>query len=384
MRQLSRRAALGVLAVGALAGCTAEQPSPTSTPAAETPTPTPTPASTRAPDAVDRMTPEQRAAQLFMVGTDATRAEGPALDAVATHGVGGVFLAGRSAGGVAATAAVVAALTAAAGELPLLVATDQEGGLVQVLRGPGFSEMPSAVLQSGLGPAALREAARGWGAELAACGVNLNLAPVADIVPDPAHNPPIGGYRRQYGADAASVAANAAAFSAGMLESGVRGVAKHFPGLGYVTDNTDTVANVVDSRLGPDDPNIAVFRSLVRASTRFVMMSSARYPLLDPVTIAAFSRRIVTGILRETMGFGGVIMTDDVGAATATQAWAPADRAVLAIAAGCDLVLVARAAQLVPEMIAGVVARAAGDETFAARVDESARRIVGIRGALAR
>lgn len=148
---------------------------PSSAPApSATPTPAPTPAPTAAatppapspsPQPVELLTLEQRVGQLFIVGTSATAADPVALDALARLQVGGVFLHGRSHAGVAATAALTGQLRAAStSPVPLLVATDQEGGQVQVLNGPGFTDLPSAVVQGGMAPPDLQAAATGWGA----------------------------------------------------------------------------------------------------------------------------------------------------------------------------------------------------------------------------
>ena len=147
-----------------------------------------------------------------MMGVDAAEAPAGARRAVTSLHLGGVFLSGRSQGGTAATRAVVDSLTGlvgpeSTGGAPLLVSTDQEGGDVQVLRGPGFSTIPSALKQSEQSAADLETAAAGWGGELAQAGVTMNLAPVADLVDiaDPDSNEPIGAWGRQYGNDKETV-----------------------------------------------------------------------------------------------------------------------------------------------------------------------------------
>ncbi len=101
-----------------------------------------------------------------------------------------------------------------------------------MLRGPGFSQVPAATDQARLDPATLQADATTWGAELAAAGVNLNLAPVMDLVPEgtAAQNPPIGSFQRNYGSTPETVTSHANAFSAGMEASGVDVAIKHFPG----------------------------------------------------------------------------------------------------------------------------------------------------------
>jgi len=365
-------AAVAVVLV--LAGCA----TPVRPPAAATPTPT------ASNDPLAGLTLEQRVGQLFIVGTTASAAEEATLSAVRDRQVGGVFLAGRAKGGTAATAAVVGQFTAIADpELPLFVATDQEGGQVQVLQGPGFSRMPSAVEQGASSPEALTGSATTWGAELASAGVTMNLAPVVDLIPSEsaaASNPPIGGFDRQFGYDAAGIVAHADAFRAGMTASGVTSVVKHFPGLGEVTANTDDTAGVTDTTTGADSPSVDVYRSEIGAGVGSIMMSSAVYTRLDPSAPAVFSPAVVTGLLRDDLGFDGVVMTDDVSGATQVTAWTPAERAVMAIEAGCDIVLVSRTPTVAAEMIDAVVAKAKAEPGFAAQVDAAATRVLALKG----
>ena len=250
------------------------------------------------------MTLQQKVGQLFMVGTQATAADPTTLDAVKSLNVGNVFLAGRSHGGVDATKAVVSQFTSLVGAdttagLPLFVATDQEGGEVQVLNGPGFEDMPSGLQQGGMDPTQLKDAALGWGGELMASGVNMNLAPVVDLIPSPqdaANNPPIGGFDRQYGYDPATITTHADAFRAGMDTAGVVPVIKHFPGLGAVTENTDTDSGVTDTTTTATSPSVGVFGTEIQHGARVVMMSTAIYTQLDPGGPAVFSSAIVTGL----------------------------------------------------------------------------------------
>ena len=365
--------AIGALVL-ALTGCVAPAPAPPPEPssadaaALEVSTPV---------SVLDGLTLEQRVGQLFMVGSSAKVAEPATVAAVRDRFVGSVFLSGRSSAGVAATATVVAALTAEnPGGIPLFVATDQEGGQVQVLSGPGFSDIPTARTQGKMDPAALAAVSQVWGAELAAAGVNVNLAPVGDIVTGPnSNNQPIAHFRREYGYDAATVSAHAGAFVQGMTAAGVSSTLKHFPGLGYVTGNTDTVATVVDTVTQADGATVQTFGALIDAGAPVVMMSSAVYALIDPTAPAVFSP-IVVGLLRTSLGFVGVIITDDLSGASAVEAWTPGDRAVLAIQAGVDIVLVVHSPAMLAEMIDAVVAKAATDPAFAALVDAAARRVL--------
>ncbi len=365
---------LAVATVAALAACTGTG-SASPSPVPSTPSPT--------ADPLAGLTLAQRVGQLFMVGTPAAAAAPGTLDDIGRLDVGGVFLSGRSTASVAATRDVVARLTAAdPGGAPLLVATDQEGGEVQVLQGAGFERMPSALAQAGTPAADLQQAATRWGRELHAAGVNMDLAPVADVVDSPqqaATNPPVGQLQREYGYGAAAVGPHAQAFSSGMLAADVVPVAKHFPGLGAVSGNTDFTASVTDPVTSASSPSVGVFRGLIEGGMPAVMVSTAIYARIDPAAPAAFSAPVVTRLLRGALGFRGVVLTDDVSAARQVAAWSPADRAIDAIDAGVDIVLVSAAPGLAPQMIAAVVAKAQTDAAFAARVDAACARVLVLK-----
>ncbi len=382
MRKKSALALLGLTAL-IVSGCSGTPvadlstatPAPTPT-ASETPTPTATPE----PTAETQLALEEQVASLFMVGhaLDGYN-EGTAGDLT---GIGGFFVHGRSTNegspsGITAVSEFITNFVAADGD-PLWVATDQEGGEVQVLSGEGFSEIPSAVEQGSWASADLLSAATQWGAELAQVGVNMNLAPVADIVTSSEEandNAPIGYLDRQYGYDRATVADKAGAFAEGMRANGILPVFKHFPGLGRVTENTDYAENVVDYVVTPESEDIAVYSDLLAQGPAAVMLSSAYYENIDPDNPAMFSPTIVTDILRGQLGFDGLVMTDDVAAALAVESWSPGERAIRALGAGVDMLLISADQSVYPEMYQAVLAEAQRNPAFAARVLESSNRI---------
>ncbi|WP_194949419.1 glycoside hydrolase family 3 protein [Actinomyces trachealis] len=369
---------------------TTSQPSPTVAASTSVPTPSSLPSPTpTAATALAGWSLERKVGQLLMVGTDATAASGIVTSAITDLHVGGVFLSGRSEAGAAATRSVVDSLQALAGleparSTPLLVSTDQEGGTVQVLRGAGFSRMPAAVDQGAQG-VGLTATAAGWAQELAAAGVNMNLAPTADLVDlaDPGTNAPIGAFGREYGHDLTTVRAGVEAFASGMEQGGVIPTLKHFPGLGRVIDNTDVSSGVTDSVTGPEDPAVALFAELAKASSRrVVMVSSAYYTLIDGSLPAAFSKAVVTDLLRGKLGFSGVVITDDVSAAAQLSGWPPGERTVAAVRAGCDIVLASGAPWQISEMAAALVAAAQADTDFAAQVDTAVARVLALKAQL--
>jgi beta-N-acetylhexosaminidase len=336
--------------------------------------------------ALDAMTPRARVGQLFLLGVPATGGDRLSL-VVERFAPGGVFLTGRSAAGVQATAATIATVqrrgVEASGGVGMFVATDQEGGQVQVLSGPGFSRIPSATVQGGWDPGVLQAAATGWGSELRAAGVNVNLAPVADVL-SPAlgtANAAIGRYDRAFGTDPQVVSDHVMAFTRGMRDAGVVSTLKHFPGLGSVRGNTDFSAGVVDQQTTATDPDLLPFTSASKEGMLWLMVSSAVYTKIDPGRVATFSPAVVTTLLRERVGFRGLIVSDDLGRAEQVAAVAPGERAVRFLAAGGDIVVTADPATLGP-MIDAVLSAARDDPGLAARVTDAQRRILEAKSAL--
>lgn len=260
-----------------------------------------------------------------------------------------------------------------------LLAADQEGGLVQRLKGPGFADMPSARTQGTWSSSRLRSSAKLWGQQLRAAGIDANLAPVADVVPASmlSVNQPIGVLRRGFSSDPAVVASHSAAFVAGMDAAGVATSVKHFPGLGAVRGNTDLVTRVVDSTTTRHDKDLAGFRSAVEAGVDMVMVSSAYYSKIDPGRRAAYSPTVVTGMIRGDLRFGGVVISDDL-AARGTQDLAPGTRALRFLRAGGDLVIVGDPGQ-VRAMADAVRTAAADDPTTRRVVTEAARRVLAMK-----
>ncbi|WP_406368831.1 glycoside hydrolase family 3 protein [Streptomyces sp. NBC_00647] len=331
------------------------------------------------------MTVPQRVGQLFMGSVSPSAPDSKRIDLMRQYHVGSVFLAGRSKAGTTATKTLVDGLqakadSAAGHRVGLLVSTDQEGGQVQVLSGPGFSTIPSALTQGTWTTSKLRSEAAVWAKELKAAGVNLNLAPVADVVPESLGraNAPIGRYDREFGHTAATVAPHSDAFLAGSAESGVLATLKHFPGLGYVRGNTDTTAGVVDTVTTSNSANLTVFGSGIKAGAPFVMISSATYSKIDPNNRAAFSSTVIQGLLRKDLGFKGVVISDDLGNAVAVKSVSPGDRAVKFLSAGGDVVLTVEP-NLIPAMTNAVRSRMTQSATFREQVDGSVHRILNAK-----
>jgi beta-N-acetylhexosaminidase len=329
--------------------------------------------------ALGRLSLQQQAGQVLMVGTPIT---GPAAlaDTMRRYHLGGVFLAGHAPLAASVVTRSIASLQStarAAGDIPVHVALDQEGGEVQSLRGSDFPPIPSAVQQGKLSTSALRSQATTWAHRLARVGVTLDLAPVADTVPagTAGTNPPIGELDRQYGSTPGAVAQDIGTVVTAVQSAGVLTTLKHFPGLGRVTANTDTSTHAVDNATTATDPFLQPFISGIHAGTAAVMISSASYPKLDAHAIGPFSSAIVTGLLRQRLGFTGLIVSDDLGAAVAPSGVPVGQRAVRFIQAGGDLVLTVKSSDAGP-MVDALVAAAKGSPAFAARLKDAAHHVI--------
>ena len=332
-----------------------------------------------------RLTEAQRIGQLFLVELPGDVAGPATTAALRAYHFGSLLLAPSSAG-VAALAGATAhvqslATSSVTGGAGFYIAANQEGGQVQPLTGPGFSPMPSALTQGSWPVNSLRAAAAGWAQQLRAAGVNLNLAPVMDVVPagSASSNAPIGALDRQFGSDPVSNGTHGAAFIAGMASVGVATTAKHFPGLGRVRGNTDFTANVVDSVTTPTDPSLQSFRIAVTAGVPFVMVALATYTQIDPSRLAAFSP-VVMQLLRSGLGFGGVIISDDLGVAAAVASVPAGDRAVSFLNAGGDMIT-SQSLPVAETMASAVLARTAADPTFRAVVGAAAWRCLAAKQA---
>jgi beta-N-acetylhexosaminidase len=150
---------------------------------------------------------------------------------------------------------------------------------------------------------------------------------------------------------------------------------KHFPGLGRTYGNTDLTGSVEDTVTTRHDPYLAPFADAINAGVPFVMVSTAIYTKIDPARPAAFSPTIVTGMLRDDLGFGGVIISDDVGIAAQVSNYTVAQRAVDFVQSGGDIVLTVDATQA-PAMTAAVLQLAQTNSAFRAKVDAAALTVL--------
>lgn len=249
------------------------------------------------------------------------------------EGLAGVVLFARNVVDLDQLAALTGTLRADAPRI--LVGIDEEGGDVTRLEADRGSSSPgNAALGAADDVELTRQVAARVASVLATAGVNYNLAPVADVNSNP-RNPVIGV--RSFGADPALVSRHVAAFVQGTQSVGVAACAKHFPGHGDTETDSHLAVPVV--RLGAEElAEIALrpFRAAISAGVRSVMLGHLRVPAVDD-QVATLSGPVITGLLRDQLGFDGVIITDALEMAAVAETVGMAEGGVRAIAAGADL-----------------------------------------------
>lgn len=372
-------------------------PTPAVTPSvAASPTPTPVATPTRRPDARPTPTPTasatcstqtaalsnaQIAGQLLMISVSSSGLSSATAATIDSRKIGAVFLLDNSKAGVATIRRLANKIHALdGGKTHIMLAADQEGGYVQRLQGPGFSRMPTALKQSTFTTAQLEADATTWGKQLKSAGIDLDLAPVADVVPKNLQNinQPIGILHRGYGPHPSVVSSHVVAFADGMQKAGRATSAKHFPGLGRVRGNTDFDSGVTDATTTKTDAYLAPFRAAVHNGVPAVMISLAIYTKIDNRQQAVFSHPIVTDLLRHTLGFTGVITSDDLGSARQVANVRPGDRALRFIRAGGDLITVA-GNSTASTMAAAIVAEMKADPAFAKIARAAAQHVLAMK-----
>lgn len=281
----------------------------------------------------------------------------------------GVILFGRNGGPASTWRRLTRSLRRAAGG-EALVMVDQEGGSIRTVTAAG--PLAGQALQGA--PAAVRRAARRAGRQLRSLGVNVNLAPVADVaVPGSV----MGG--RAFAGDAKAVAARTRASARGLREARVAATAKHFPGLGASAVNTDeapaTVTSPGRTLRGRD---LAPFRAAVAEGVPLVMLSHALYPALDASRIASQSPAIATRLLRAELGFGGVTVTDSLEAGAVLARSGVAAAAERSLRAGADLILMTGSASW-NEVFPHLLRRARESPALRRRITDSAARVLALK-----
>ncbi len=329
------------------------------------------------------MTLEERVGQMFMVTLWGPTLSTSSRRFIATYAPGGVVLFGSNAGqpwSVAALTNDIQQSAAASGAgIPMFIAIDQEGGITaRLVPDDGYTGFPVSQVITATGtPATAYAIGQALAEELRAVGVNMNLAPVADLETN-RDNPVIA--RRAFGSDPEQVAAMIAAFVAGTQDAGVIATAKHFPGHGDTTQDSHTTLPVVTHPLERlRDVELVPFAAAIDADVGAVMVAHIWFPELEPIERrpASLSSSIVTGLLREGMGYTGLIVTDAIGMDAIDRNYGYGEASILAIQAGVDLIAFGTVGMKAQQAtIEAVVEAVRAGDISEARIDASTRRIL--------
>lgn len=329
-----------------------------------------------------KLTLKQKIGQLFICGFDSLTPNEHIRTLLQRYEVGGVIYFRRNIESVKQLAALSHGLQQLAKEVskvPLFVSIDQEGGMVARLDHEGMSRIPgNMALGAANDPQLTTEVAALAAKEMQALGINLNFAPCVDVNNNPA-NPVIGV--RSFGENPEHVAVHGAAAIRGYQENGVSATAKHFPGHG------DTA---VDSHLGlavvPHDKErlrqieLVPFKKAIEAEVDAIMTAHVIFPAFEPDEIpATLSRRVLTDLLREELGFNGLIVTDCLEMQAISKHFGVKEGAVRAIEAGADLVLVSHTLSEQIAAIEYVYEAVESGRLSEERIDASVQRILALK-----
>lgn len=300
----------------------------------------------------------------------------------ARFGLGGVILFGRNCPDAATVAAATAALRRGLAEAdpgsPALVLVDQEGGRVERLR-EGVPRLPPARSfgDSLQGESLLAEAVEAQARALAELGVTVNLAPVCDVVQE-GESGAIGD--RSFGSDPALAARLVATHVRSCLAGGVLPCAKHFPGHGSARADSHRELPRIDKALGLFERcDLVPFRAAIGAGVPLVMAGHLLCPAVS-VSPATLCRSWLQGVLRERLGFDGVVISDDMEMGALAGLGSPEAVAVRAVRAGCDLLVYGR--MLRPEIDAVGITERLAQGVPSERLGEAGARVAGLREAL--
>jgi beta-N-acetylhexosaminidase len=311
--------------------------------------------------AVDRLSLEQQVGHMVILRFEGTQPPGYVRRAVRQGRVAGVILFRDNVVSPGQMRQLTRALPGA------IVCVDQEGGDVRTLS--WAAPAGTAAEQEAAGT--VREDARSGARDLKAAGVNVTLAPVADV-------PSVDGAAlagRAFSSDPEDAARAVTEAIEGWHDGGVATTVKHFPGLGGATVNTDDGPATIKRSEAGLEADVAPFKAAIAAGTEYVMTGHATYPALDGLHIASQSPAIIDGLLRHDLGFDGVVMTDSLEAA-AVQAVGDVEEAAVASAqAGVDLILTTGRGSYI-HVYRALLAKARQDPEFRRRVRASAARVL--------
>lgn len=315
--------------------------------------------------------------QLFLVGVQGETLTPEERLLFEEYAFGGFILFKRNCRDAGQVVSLCRALGDLTDETPPFIAIDQEGGRVHRLPPPFTHFPPAARLGETNDPDLAYRAGRATAAELALAGINLNLAPVLDVNSNP-ENPIIGD--RAFGAEPEAVTMMGGSWTQGLRDGGLIPCGKHFPGHGASDKDSHFDLPIVAKSI--DELKATELRPFVHACRNKIealMTAHVLYPALDSQWPATLSEKIVTGLLRQQLGYGGVVCSDDLEMKAISDRYGAEDGASLSIRAGVDMLLFGQDLSQAVQACEFLCAETEKDNALRSRADESRARIAGLK-----
>ena len=324
---------------------------------------------------------ERLAGNVIVCGFMGTEAPAEVHDLLSEHAVAGLILFKRNIQDLDQAATLIASCVDGIDTRdPILVCVDQEGGRVARFAEPLLRLPPMRTLAAAADPQLTREAATVLGRQLRALGINLDFAPVLDVDTNP-DNPVIGD--RSFGTNSDAVIEQALAFADGLHDGGVLSCGKHFPGHGDTDlDSHLALPSLRHPRARLDDVELRPFRAAV-GRVPSLMTAHVVFEAVDPEVPATMSRAAIEELLRKDLGFDGAVFSDDLEMKAITDRYSIEEAGLLAIEAGCDLLLVCSDLDAAARLREALALEADRSPRFRARLLEARSRADALRRAIA-
>ncbi len=327
---------------------------------------------------VEAMSLEEKIGQLVVVGIEGTTIDETAAGFIKDYNVGGVILFGRNVENTPQLLKLINSLKETnASKIPLFIAVDEEGGRVSRLPSE-FAKLPTA---KRIGDGGKEEAAYSIGGVIAgalkAFGYNMDFAPVLDINSNP-KNPVIGD--RAFGSEAEIVSEMGAATMRGLTDKGIVAVVKHFPGHGDTAVDSHISLPVVNKTLEElRQLELIPFKAAIEEGVDSVMVAHIQYSKIDTDAPATLSSKILTELLREEMGFEGVIITDDLTMGAIVGNYDIGEAAITSINAGSDILLSCHGYENSLRVLEAIKGAVEENRISTERLEESVYRILKLK-----
>lgn len=362
-------------------GSASHSPTPTIPPSSPdpSPSPSPSPSEDELGEIIRSMTLEQKVGQMILAGIDGTEIDQATEKMISDQHIGGIILYKDNFSDLAGSVKLVNQLKQAneGSPAPLFISVDQEGGRVSRLP-KDFAAIPDSGTVGRSNDEGLAEEMGSLLArELKLMGINVDFAPVLDINSNP-KNPIIG--KRAFGSNAEVVTKMGLAAMKGLREGGVISVVKHFPGHGDTSVDSHLDLPLVHKTTEQlQDMEWIPFKAAIDDKADAVMVAHILFPQIDPEAPASLSKVIVGEQLRGTLGYDGVVITDDMTMGAIAKNYGIAEAAVRSVEAGTDIVLVAHGYDVAKEVYDKLLQSVRDGQIEESRIDESVRRILALK-----